>query len=1566
MDKNAFELQYKDVATRVGTELGVPPGALIAQWGLETGWGKSVIPGTNNLGNIKDFSGKGVTATDNLTGSKDKYRAYATVDEFATDFTSLIKRKYPAAMNQSTAAGFATALKAGGYAEDKDYVAKLTWLAGEQVPAAPASPTRTWSALKGEDKGLQGRLAEASGVYRAQEEAEPSALEMLGAAMAGSTDAKLFRPIADALFGEEFAPVAGFKPDLAALPQNWDPELKEDYLGATSPQAADKVLNTFNDEQIRLRAIGSQGAATAIGVSLLAEGLSVTNWATAWAAPAVLAARGVGSAALAERGASRAAVIGSSIAENVLSGTAIEATVQLLDGRFKGTDLAISLVADSLIGAAAGALTKSAAQGAQFATVERMMQRLADSAIEQEGAAVARAQAKLGNMATPEQVVAEVQAERLANTLGPMRQAAVADNGLSTQPLAQLDEVSQFADPANEVRVGRDMTSDVRFTEMADLGVFKHTDDFNERKAQVDALDTTPGIHLSPSIAANGVYKRHAEALESLRAQLIPEVSLHYTDGGVGLGTNTGVAGILKPGVSMIAVKPGGGMRAAVHEFAHIVFAHRLAKATPEQKAAMIADWQQWRDDLLRAPGRAQEAMLKRSPVAATGDAAGTAVYTEALSGNWKRSLSDVFGLVFNDRAEQSKFVGYFSNFNEYSAEQLLKYMEAGSLDNVKTELSVPAAIVRMFQALLQSALDVFKVAKAKGILAPSTAFSSFFDDLVVGNRKSGLSPLSPNLDTDIQAMAVPAKPAAVASSILTDPDANRFGLGTVPVGTKAERDDAKAILALHRTAEKDAPVMTLKYLENVKNLADNSVFNVASTGLTMLKSQSPLVRWVASQLLEDASGVQAKRGTTAAIKKHLMERLMMGNTINDIDSAYSIWKNGKVGGWQDDLIGGKNRAEFDRLMAEEIEARRVAKAPVSTDGNVKSAVDSIEAAYTRTAKAQIDAKTLGSEGLPTSSVGYMPHRMSAKAVFNLTNEKREVVHQALTDQFINIEGWDASFSDMLASKYMQRVLDRATGGNSSTLGGNSSSSVALVEEALNNMQLPADQVAKHMASFKKGAANFTKGRIELDLNKVYPTTQGDFKLLDIFETNQIELLRSQVQRASGDVALALKGVQGKPGLTLLRKAMQFGEDGKKASPADLEAFDQIAAELMGEPFGTATPRWMERAMSANTLVRLGGIVYNQISESINGIVHVGAMRVLESVTGIPRLRQEILALARGEKVDNSIIGSIELAGGAEFGTDAYKIVMPFDNPSNTMPTYGQDTLTLTDRLLRGGGHIQAKLSGWRAIHSAQQRGMAEQIVHKTLRYIREGKDDIALQQFGITPELQQAMRAELGTIARFDGDRLVEFDVTQMTDPAMREQLIQAVWRGTSQIIQGTYIGERGKWAHDGTLKLLTQFRTFSITSMEKQWGRQRNSRGAFATFGIIMGAMSLAAPIYMARTYASSIGRPDQAEYLEERFQPQHLARATMNYVANLGLAPDMIDGLSAMLPESMGVKATGGRAGVETDFVGNYVAPAFSLVDDVWKYAQSPLEMDDAARILPLRNLPYLVPLMNLTKE
>lgn len=122
---SAFIDQVEPQATRAAVQLGVPVDAVIGQWGLETGWGKSVIPGTNNYGNIKSFNGSAVAAKDNMTGSMDKYRQYANPDSFTEDFLNVLSHpRYAGLSGAKDASSYFSVLKRGGYAEDPNYVSK--------------------------------------------------------------------------------------------------------------------------------------------------------------------------------------------------------------------------------------------------------------------------------------------------------------------------------------------------------------------------------------------------------------------------------------------------------------------------------------------------------------------------------------------------------------------------------------------------------------------------------------------------------------------------------------------------------------------------------------------------------------------------------------------------------------------------------------------------------------------------------------------------------------------------------------------------------------------------------------------------------------------------------------------------------------------------------------------------------------------------------------------------------------------------------------------------------------------------------------------------------------------------------------------------------------------------------------------------------------------------------------------------------------------------------------------------------------------------------------------------
>jgi len=1335
-----------------------------------------------------------------------------------------------------------------------------------------------------------------------REESRPNLLEQFGAALSGNTDQRLFRGITGSIWADEFPAVEGFAPDLAQLPKGAPSDLIEDYATAKSPEAAAKVLRVFNEEEERARTIMDSGGFTGIGLSLLSEFTSVSNIVPGMAVAKALQTAKRGSLALAQANRPFAAV-GAAVTENLVSGTAVEAIAQIADGRYRPGDLALSLVADSLIGAASGGLAVRAT------TAEAALNRATNSVLERELSYAARAEKELGPNTTPDEMrrrmdsyPAEDAKKVITDAVAPSSNSKL----LATEP-TEAPAASRF-----------DRIATVQEPGVPGSAVFKGNTD---RVVVVNEAAMHPDV------------KAAAQAVRDM-AHLLPDgvrIAVGETASATIRGEVVTAGSEVRIAISSIGSAGGRGVETAMHEVTHAITDFYLPNAAPQIRSALLSDFSKFLDK------------------AKAGDA-------EAVLMRWADKYRSGKGKTELVNAKDP----YEVDFGEWLAEQGTRYFREDAAKANTTGFS--KGIVDKMTEWLASVYRWFTGAKEAGHLPPAQSFTDFMRAVAA---KEIAHVDKPNATT---AYSIRAPAADVANEVLTDPAAVRFGLSLAPLDTPKARADAQAMLALHKRAEQWAaanPIDPTRVDQLIANSALGGRF--ASTGLLMLKSPSPLVRMIASELLEDASGASGIRKPTAAISKHLTERLMLGNALNDVQSAYNFWKAANGGSHKDDLIGGTKWKQFNQAVASEIEARRFSGA-LTQDPNVRGAADVLEAAYQRIANEQRKAGTNGADALPTTSKGYMPHRMSPGAVLALSPAKRQVLQNALTDQFITIEGWDATFADRLAAKYVDRVRARGAGDYDTAIGGRGSASD--VEEALRGMDLPEDVIANHMANFNKGSAGWTKARIELDLNRVYQTPEGEFRLMDIFETDQLSLLRSQAGRASGDVALTKFGVRGTEGLKLLRKAMQYGADGQMAGNAEREAFEQIAKEFMNEPFGNQTGRWADRLMTANAVVRLGGVVFNQFAELANGFGSIGVAASLKHIPEFRRLRAEVIELSKGNKVNNSLLDSIE-AGGAEFGADNYKVVLPFDNQNNLNPAYGQDTLTVTDRLLRGAGHLQSKLSGWRAVHAVQERGMAEQIVLKIARYSQDGSSDAALRDMGITPELQRAIQSS--GAARFDASgNPVEFDVTKIADPDQREAVIQAVWRGTRQIIQGTFIGERGKWAHDNLLKLMTQFRTFSLTATEKQVSRQYligggGAAGAARLVGLFAGAASIAVPVYMVRTIAASIGREDEDEFLEQRLSSEAIGRAVFNYIGVAGLAGDFLD-VGAGLA---GAPITGGRAGSETNFVGNFIAPSLTLVDDAWKMAQGVLDpndntLEDVAKLLPGSRMPGALQLLNTMRD
>ncbi|HEY5366654.1 MAG TPA: flagellar assembly peptidoglycan hydrolase FlgJ [Casimicrobiaceae bacterium] len=162
----AFVDKLRPAAEAAARAVGLPVQYLLAQAGLETGWGKhqpkSAATGdSHNLFGIKAgqaWKGKVVeTSTHEVVGgtlvaTKAKFRSYDSYETAFGDFAKMIgsSHRYAKALAQGAdPAAYASALQKGGYATDPAYAAKLTRAIRSVTPlveASAAAPTLEASA----------------------------------------------------------------------------------------------------------------------------------------------------------------------------------------------------------------------------------------------------------------------------------------------------------------------------------------------------------------------------------------------------------------------------------------------------------------------------------------------------------------------------------------------------------------------------------------------------------------------------------------------------------------------------------------------------------------------------------------------------------------------------------------------------------------------------------------------------------------------------------------------------------------------------------------------------------------------------------------------------------------------------------------------------------------------------------------------------------------------------------------------------------------------------------------------------------------------------------------------------------------------------------------------------------------------------------------------------------------------------------------------------------------------------------------------------------------------------
>lgn len=774
-----------------------------------------------------------------------------------------------------------------------------------------------------------------------------------------------------------------------------------------------------------------------------------------------------------------------------------------------------------------------------------------------------------------------------------------------------------------------------------------------------------------------------------------------------------------------------------------------------------------------------------------------------------------------------------------------------------------------------------------------------------------------------------------------------RYGVTPDTVPDNAQRLIDTEMLA---RLEEQAPVFDEARLNVLSKRLPNAL---QSTAMILARSKHPAMRWVAANLLEQPTQAAGARSTGAV--EHAIREREYNAPIAQYQEVYTAWRNQNGGSTVRDVFTKAGHwEEFNRAVSNARRDRAMG-VPSNEHPLVAKAADIMDNAYTRLREDQISAKTLGSEHLRgiESSRGYFSRVLDARWL--VANPARKNAVRAEIERQL-AEAWSGftngrQFAKETAARYVDRSIREAQGGGMVPVNVFDPHAAPNLRDALaQGTNLSAKDIDAYIDRIGRGGAKHTRGRLDMDITTELTDADGNvFSLSDAFVQDQVALYRAQARRVNGEVTLTRRGIQGRKGLEQLRDlAALRSTPGNEATAAELRAFDQIAAEFSGGAFKEAN-RHLDNLRILTSVSKLGQAIMPQIAETANLAATLGVQSALRMVKDLPRLVQDV---RKGRK--SELLDSLEIPGG-KIG-DEHQAVMPWQDLDN-IELAGKDAPGMLDRVLRASSNAQSLVTGFRYLHAAQVRGASEQILHRVMRQVREGGNDAALRSMGISPELQASLKADLQNIARFDKDgNLTALDIRQTSSPEAALALQQAVERGAKQIIQGTFIGERGAYMHDSFLRVLTQFRTFSIIAMDKQFSRVSADRGTAKALGLLMGQMSFAIPIHLARVQLNAATMEDQRreQYLETQLAPGMLARATLNYASLGGLAGDILDAGAAL----GGMEMSGVRSG-QSSFSGNI--PAIGYADGLVRGITNK-DMSALVKSLPGGNTVFLTPVAN----
>ena len=385
----------------------------------------------------------------------------------------------------------------------------------------------------------------------------------------------------------------------------------------------------------------------------------------------------------------------------------------------------------------------------------------------------------------------------------------------------------------------------------------------------------------------------------------------------------------------------------------------------------------------------------------------------------------------------------------------------------------------------------------------------------------------------------------------------------------------------------------------------------------------------------------------------------------------------------------------------------------------------------------------------------------------------------------------------------------------------------------------------------ESGKLPFLKHRMELDFTASTTVNGRTVRLSDLLESNISTIMDRYIDKASGRIALAQKGLKTPGDIAKMREELMQSLPSKEARTQAAALFDNTVDRLLGNPVGDAMNQTLRNGQAVGRMMALGGSGAWQLTEYATPMAKYGIAKTFKyAMAEMPIFRTLMETAAKDKATSMHLKDVLTNAATQNFRIRPY--IQRFEDNFD-MPGHSRTTMALQQ-----GTQLVPYVNGMKFVHTHQAR-ITSNLILDTLKRAANGstKHREMLGKYGVELGVMDNLAAQF----KQHGFAVDKWDdaVWMQTRPAFIKMMDEAVLHQR--------MGDIPAFAQfDQVGKFIFTYRSFILSAHNKLLAGTMARDGMAATTLMMMYQFPLAVMATQANSVASGKGVLDQEKLIKK----------------------------------------------------------------------------------------------------